>query len=170
MSSMVDERNMSMEQWWNDTARRKLKSSERKKRLPLSHTNASWTEHKSDLGSAMRGRRPEPWYCPQRFNEDTFKLKLYIIFISLRRETTDSSSSCGTVHRTLGNKAREDIQLKFYEVMSTPAVLYGCESWAKRQRNELDLWAAKSERLYWIEYRNKDVLVSVLNSEMNYKY
>jgi hypothetical protein len=36
---------------------------------------------------------------------------------------------CGTIKRTLINKTRKDIQLKFYKVMAVPVLLYGCENW-----------------------------------------
>ena len=34
---------------------------------------------------------------------------------------------CGTIRRTLKNKTRKETQIKFYEVMAVPTVLYGSE-------------------------------------------
>jgi hypothetical protein len=36
---------------------------------------------------------------------------------------------CGTVRRTLKGKTRKDTQIKFYQVMAVPTLLYGSECW-----------------------------------------
>jgi hypothetical protein len=36
---------------------------------------------------------------------------------------------CETIRRYLKNKARENIQLKFFKTMSVPVLTYGAETW-----------------------------------------
>lgn len=43
---------------------------------------------------------------------------------------------CGTIRRTLGRKVRKETLLKFYKVMALPALLYGCENWVLRKKDE----------------------------------
>ena len=38
-------------------------------------------------------------------------------------------SICGTTCRELARKAKNEIRLKFYEVMAQPVLLFGSETW-----------------------------------------
>jgi hypothetical protein len=42
---------------------------------------------------------------------------------------------CGTIGRTLKGKTRKDTQIKLYQVMAVPTLLYGSECWTMRKRH-----------------------------------
>jgi hypothetical protein len=42
---------------------------------------------------------------------------------------------CGTIRRALKGKTRKDTQIKFYQVMAVPTLLYGSECWTMRKRD-----------------------------------
>jgi hypothetical protein len=47
---------------------------------------------------------------------------------------------CGTIKRTLLNRAQQETILKFYKVLAVPAVLYGSECWTftKQQLEQIE--------------------------------
>ena len=54
---------------------------------------------------------------------------------------------CGTIHRTLRHKTRQDTRLKFYKTMATPVLTYGCETWTTRTRDRQRIQAAEMKFL-----------------------
>ena len=43
---------------------------------------------------------------------------------------------CGTIQRTLGNKASKDTKIKFCKVMATPVLTYGSETWTMTRNDK----------------------------------
>ena len=55
----------------------------------------------------------------------------------IQNKTNKFQYICGTIQRTLKNKARKDTKLKFYKTMAVPVLLYGSETWIeKKERYE----------------------------------
>jgi hypothetical protein len=42
---------------------------------------------------------------------------------------------CGAIMGKLKGKPRKDTQIKFYQVMAVPTLLYGSECWTMRKRD-----------------------------------
>jgi hypothetical protein len=54
---------------------------------------------------------------------------------------------CGTINRTLKNKARTDTQLKFYKTMAVPTVMFGSETWTDTKKGYSKVQAAEMKFL-----------------------
>jgi hypothetical protein len=50
---------------------------------------------------------------------------------------------CDTIRRTIKGKSRKDTQIKFYQVMAVPTLLYESECWTMRKRDMQKLKAAE---------------------------
>lgn len=71
---------------------------------------------------------------------------------------------CGTINRTLNNKAHKQTKLKFYKTMAVPALLYGSESWITTTKHESKIQAAEMKFLRRVkgctrmdQIRNEDI-------------
>jgi hypothetical protein len=52
------------------------------------------------------------------------------------RNLTKYNRLNGTLKRNVGKQMRKEIQLRFHNIASKPALLYGSEYWALRQRDK----------------------------------
>jgi hypothetical protein len=65
----------------------------------------------------------------------------------LNKKINKFQSICGAVSRTLIRKTRKETNLKFYKVMATPVLLYGCETRTLKKRDWNRIQAAEMKYL-----------------------
>ncbi|PSN32209.1 hypothetical protein C0J52_24601 [Blattella germanica] len=53
--------------------------------------------------------------------------------IEILNRTHKFQAVCGCINRTLRNKTRKDTQLRFYNIIALPQLLYGSETWTHRR-------------------------------------
>lgn len=63
--------------------------------------------------------------------------------VDVKQKTEIFNRMCGTITRTLKNKARKETMLKFYKTMAVPAGLYGAESWVLTNRDRSRIQASE---------------------------
>ncbi|KAJ4428658.1 hypothetical protein ANN_25651 [Periplaneta americana] len=82
---------------------------------------------------------------------NTFKYLGCNVTCNKSREIDDKLNAfnyfCGTIRRTLGRKVRKETLLKCYKVMVLPALLYGCENWVLRKKDERRIEAVEMKFL-----------------------
>lgn len=85
---------------------------------------------------------------------NTFKYLGCNVTYNKSREIDDKLNAfnyfCGTIRRTLGRKVRKETLLKFYKVMALPALLYGCENWVLRKKDERRIEAVEMKFLRFV--------------------
>ena len=71
---------------------------------------------------------------------------------------------CETVSKTLKRRTQKEIQFKLYNVMATPILLYGSETWNLRDQDLSRIEASETTHLRWIrgctivdKIRNEDI-------------
>lgn len=69
---------------------------------------------------------------------------------------------CGTIARTLKNRARKETQLKFYKTVAAPALTYGSETWTIKTNQGNRIQAAEMKflrrvKLFNYHIRNEDI-------------
>ena len=50
---------------------------------------------------------------------------------------------CGTIHRNLKNKTRQETRIKFYNTIAVPTLLYGSENWIHTRKMDSRIQAAE---------------------------
>jgi hypothetical protein len=61
----------------------------------------------------------------------------------LNNKINKCQSICGVISRTLKRKTRKETNLKFYEFMAIPVLLYGCKTWTLKNRDWNRIQAAE---------------------------
>ncbi|PSN58388.1 hypothetical protein C0J52_12974 [Blattella germanica] len=54
--------------------------------------------------------------------------------IEILNRTHKFQAVCGCINRTLRNKTRKDTQLRFYNTITLPQLVYGSETWTHRRK------------------------------------
>ena len=94
----------------------------------------------------------------------------------IKHKTETFNRICGTISRTLKNRARKETKLKFYKTMAIPAGLYGAESWVLTSKDKNRIQASEMRFLRSVvgvtrkdQVRNEDIRQSLKICSLNHK-
>jgi hypothetical protein len=65
----------------------------------------------------------------------------------LNDKLTKFQNMCGVIARALKKKSMKETNLKFYQIMAVPVLLYGSETWTPRKRDWHRIQAAEMKHL-----------------------